>query len=47
MISDKNTVTPIILSKDDKKKLKELAEAENRSLSNYIVNILKKHLEDK
>ena len=30
-----------------KKSLEDLAEKENRSLSNYVITLLKKHLEDK
>jgi predicted DNA-binding protein len=47
MISDKNTRTLITLPKDMKTKLEELAKAENRSLNNYIITVLMKHLENK
>lgn len=36
----KNTVVNIYLSKELKKKLQDIAKGENRSLSNYILNIL-------
>ena len=47
MISDKNTRTLITLPKDMKIKLEELAKVENRSLNNYIITVLMKHLENK
>jgi predicted DNA-binding protein len=47
MISDKNTRTLITLPKELKIKLEELSKLENRSLNNYIITILMKHLENK
>ena len=43
-ISNKNERTTIIMSKELKDKLIELANSENRSLSNYIVNVLENHI---
>ncbi|MFO1442792.1 hypothetical protein KDN24_06135 [Bacillus sp. Bva_UNVM-123] len=44
-ISDENDRLTIIISKKMKNELKELAELENRSLSNYVVNVLEEHLD--
>ena len=44
-ISEENDRLTIIISKKMKNELKELAELENRSLSNYVVNVLEDHLE--
>lgn len=43
-VSNKNERTTIIMSKELKDKLIELANSENRSLSNYIVNVLENHI---
>ncbi len=43
-ISNKNERTTIIISKELKDKLIELANRENRSLSNYILNVLENHI---
>ena len=32
------------ISKDDVDTMRELAEFENRSLNNYVVNVLKRHI---
>jgi predicted DNA-binding protein len=47
MISDKNTRTLVTLSRETKKRLEQLAKSENRSLNNYIITVLMKHLEGK
>lgn len=39
--------TSIRLSEDDKAELKLLAEAENRSVTNYIETMIKAHLAEK
>ncbi|WP_207634865.1 hypothetical protein [Cytobacillus praedii] len=44
-ISDENDRLTIIISKKMKNELKQLAELENRSLSNYVVNVLEQHLD--
>lgn len=43
-ISDKNVRAGIVLPKELKSKLEELAKAENRSLNNYIVTVLQNHV---
>lgn len=40
----KYTITSIRIETDFLKELKQLAELDNRTFSNYIVNILKKNL---
>jgi metal-responsive CopG/Arc/MetJ family transcriptional regulator len=45
-ISDKNTRIQVTIPKDLHDKIKEIAEAENRSVSNYIVSLIKKAVED-
>ena len=44
MISKDNTRMLITLSRDIKTQLEILAKKENRSLSNYILTVLQKHL---
>lgn len=44
-ISDKNVRTNVVIPKELKAKLEELAKAENRSLNNYIFNILQNHVD--
>mgnify|MGYP000403941175 CR=1 FL=1 len=44
VISKKNTRVTITIPKELKRELEEKAKQENRTLSNYIVHILKKHL---
>lgn len=44
MVSKNNTRTLISLPKDLKIILEQLAQKENRSLNNYIVTIIKKHI---
>lgn len=43
-ISKDNTRIMITIPKKLKKKIEKEAKKENRSLSNYIVNVLEKHL---
>jgi mRNA-degrading endonuclease RelE of RelBE toxin-antitoxin system len=45
-ISANNDRLTIIISKSVKDELKKLADSENRSLSNYVVNILEKHVDN-
>jgi metal-responsive CopG/Arc/MetJ family transcriptional regulator len=42
MVSKDNTRIIVSLPKELKAKLEEIAKSENRSLSNYVVNILRK-----
>jgi len=44
-VSKNNTRTLIMLPKDFKAKLEQLAKSENRTLSNYILTVLQKHAE--
>ena len=44
-ISDTNTRIIITIPKDFKSKLEQLAKENNRSLSNYILNVLQSHIE--
>lgn len=44
-IPDDKTRIAIILTKDLKDKIQERAKKENRSMSNYIVTVLKRHVE--
>lgn len=46
-ISDNNVRTQIILSKEFKKQLEEIAKEENRSLSNLIDTILKNYVNNR
>ena len=46
-ISNKNSRTMVVLPIKLKKKLKLMAEEENRSLSNFILNILKEYVRNK
>jgi len=43
-ISDTNTRTIITMPKEIKAKLEQLAKEENRSLSNYILNVLQNNI---
>ena len=45
-IKKEDTRFLIQLSKEDKEKLQKLAEQDNRSLTNYIRNLLEIHLEN-
>lgn len=46
-ISANNDRLTIIIPKSVKDELKQLADSENRSLSNYIANLLEKHVSEK
>lgn len=45
-ISADNDRLTVIIPKSLKKELKELADIENRSISNYVVNLLEIHVRD-
>jgi predicted HicB family RNase H-like nuclease len=45
MISKDSTRTILSLPKELKQELEQRAEKENRSLNNYIVTVLKQHIE--
>jgi hypothetical protein len=45
VISKNNERLTIIISKSLKEEIRKLAEKENRSMGNYIVNILQNHVE--
>lgn len=45
MISKDNIRVLITLNRDLKQQLEKLAKEENRSLSNYILTVLQKHLQ--
>ena len=44
-ISSENTRTNITISKELKAQLEELAKKDNRSFNNYVVKILKDHVQ--
>lgn len=44
-ISSENTRTNITISKELKSKLEELAKQDNRSFNNYVITILKDHVD--
>lgn len=44
-ISNENTRTNITISKELKSKLEELAKQDNRSFNNYVITVLKEHIE--
>lgn len=46
-ISDKNERTMVIMPKELKEKLKQIAEEQSRSLSNLILNVLKDYVQNK
>ena len=43
----KNTRIVITIDKDTKNRLQELAESDNRTMTNYIVNLIKKDINEK
>lgn len=45
-ISNENTRTNITISKELKAQLEELAKQDNRSFNNYVITILKEHVEN-
>ena len=46
-ISNENTRTNITISKELKSKIEQLAKEDNRSFNNYVITILKEHVENK
>lgn len=44
-ISNENTRTNITISKELKAQLEELAKQDNRSFNNYVITVLKEHVE--
>jgi len=46
MLSDEKTRVIISLPKELKKQIEELAKKENRSLSNFIVNMIKSQMRE-
>lgn len=45
-ISSDNTRTNITISKELKAQLEELAKQDNRSFNNYVITVLKEHVEN-
>ena len=45
-ISNENTRTNITISKELKAQLEELAKQDNRSFINYVITVLKEHVEN-
>ena len=45
MISDKNTITTIVIDKELKEKITKLAKKDRRSFSAYVSLLLENHLE--
>ena len=45
-ISSENTRTNITISKELKTRLEELAKKDNRSFNNYIITVLKEHVDN-
>ena len=45
-ISNENTRTNITISKELKAQLEELAKQDNRSFNNYVITVLKEHVDD-
>lgn len=45
-ISSENTRTNITISKELKTQLQELAKQDNRSFNNYVITVLKEHVEN-
>ncbi len=44
-ISNENTRTNITISKELKSQLEELAKQDNRSFNNYVITVLKEHVD--
>lgn len=44
-ISSENTRTNITISKELKSQLEELAKQDNRSFNNYVITVLKEHVD--
>ena len=45
-ISSENTRTNITISKELKAQLEELAKQDNRSFNNYVITVLKEHVDN-
>ena len=45
-ISNENTRTNITISKELKAQLEELAKQDNRSFNNYVITVLKEHVDN-
>ena len=45
-ISSENTRTNITISKELKAQLEELAKKDNRSFNNYVITVLKEHVDN-
>ena len=45
-ISNENTRTNITISKELKAQLEELARQDNRSFNNYVITVLKEHVDN-
>ena len=45
-ISSENTRTNITISKELKSQLEELAKKDNRSFNNYVITVLKEHVDN-
>ena len=45
-ISSENTRTNITISKELKSQLEELAKKDNRSFNNYLITVLKEHVDN-
>ena len=45
-ISNENTRNNITISKELKAKLEELAKKDNRSFNNYVITVLKEHVDN-
>lgn len=45
-ISSENTRTNITISKELKSQLEHLAKEDNRSFNNYVITVLKEHVEN-
>ena len=45
-ISNENTRINITISKELKAKLEELAKKDNRSFNNYVITVLKEHVDN-
>lgn len=44
---DKNVLITIQVSKEEKEKIKQLAEGQNRTIANFVSTIIKEYLKDK
>lgn len=46
-ISNENTRTNITIPKELKSKIEQLAKEDNRSFNNYVITVLKEHVDNK